>query len=629
MQIIKNICLGYNKEFNNFKAEYSNIKSEYLIEHLQVFNYVDEDIDFKNIYVRHLEIHMSNGKIINLPEKLENLSICNSKCILDYNNLPEIKYLEIKISDVSKKEFNQLDNLPNSIETLVLPRNYNKDLSNLPNSIKNFIIKKVDNNYYDERVDNNIFPTKINSLPDCIEYLKIPNKYLKIPNKNSKTNEKISKLPMDLIKLEICSSYFLDDFSILKNYSNLKYLKIPNQIVFSQSNFVNFISCLDKLEKLILNIKLEVSDENDKLFENLSQTIKYLDLSYNKSNNIFIFDLKLDFNRLVNLKFLKISSCYSNCKIEIINLTEKIQSLILNGSEIKYFDLTNYKNLEYIDISRIKNLDNFYFETVKKQELKYLQLYFSDDIILYNQLTSLSNKLIYLEIDRQIDNISSFINFSELINLQYLSVSLNSKNKIDLSVCKNLIGINLYLHLSEPVKILFPEQLEILILSIMINYNFDTSPNKLNNLVSVESELFSDIHIPNVKVFGYSSCINCLEIEKEKNMKINDTITKNILNKIPDSIEVLGFDYNNDDEDIPLTKFPKNTKKLYMWHIASSLQNFFENREIYSTVDNEIEECRFESKEGSPVEHLKIEYFEQVLQNYHDSTEFYDPILNI
>ena len=99
---------------------------------------------------------------------------------------------------------------------------------------------------------------------------------------------------------------------------------------------------------------------------------------------------------------------------------------------------------------------------------------------------------------------------------------------------------------------------------------------------------------------------------------------RTILSEIPDSVEVLGFEESFFDH-IPMTKFPKSLNKLYMNDRASSLYYSFENHDIYTSIDNNIEEYRTEEKRGEdPLSCMYKDYFHSKITEYKKSNEYWD-----
>ena len=85
-----------------------------------------------------------------------------------------------------------IENLPNSIEGIVLGYNFNLELNNLPNSIK-----KISFDYYSE------YDKELNCLPEFVEYLELNKKY----------NKKIKKFPLNLKTIKCSKNYkYINDF---------------------------------------------------------------------------------------------------------------------------------------------------------------------------------------------------------------------------------------------------------------------------------------------------------------------------------------------------------------------------------------------------------------------------------
>jgi hypothetical protein len=103
-----------------------------------------------------------------------------------FDRLPNIKYLEVSCNDQYL-----IDNLPNSLEELVLTRGFNLELNDLPNQLKKI------------RLQNVMYDKKLNNLPESVEIIELSSRYY----------EKISKLPKNLKTIKCNSRYrFINDF---------------------------------------------------------------------------------------------------------------------------------------------------------------------------------------------------------------------------------------------------------------------------------------------------------------------------------------------------------------------------------------------------------------------------------
>ena len=102
-------------------------------------------------------------------------------------NLPNIKYIKLDCNIVDI-----IENLPNSIEEIVLGDNFDLELYNLPNSIKKISF------HPDSRYDK-----ELNCLPEFVEYLELSKYY----------DKKISKFSLNLKTIKCNKNYeYIDDF---------------------------------------------------------------------------------------------------------------------------------------------------------------------------------------------------------------------------------------------------------------------------------------------------------------------------------------------------------------------------------------------------------------------------------
>ena len=91
-----------------------------------------------------------------------------------------------------------IDNLPNSIEELELDEYFDLELNNLPTSIHKVIFSGCYNESFNE------YNRELNCLPNFVEFLQLPQEY----------NKKILRFPSSLKTIKCSKSYkFLSDFS--------------------------------------------------------------------------------------------------------------------------------------------------------------------------------------------------------------------------------------------------------------------------------------------------------------------------------------------------------------------------------------------------------------------------------
>jgi hypothetical protein len=127
------------------------------------------------------------------------------------NKLPNIKYLQIEHDVVDL-----VDNLPNSLEELVLGYYFGLQLDNLPNQLKKIYFKNEYDDCDDDDYDNNKsgYQYELNNLPESIEIIVLSKYY----------EHKICKLPKNLKIIGCSQCYkFLGDLILLCDRLNLSF----------------------------------------------------------------------------------------------------------------------------------------------------------------------------------------------------------------------------------------------------------------------------------------------------------------------------------------------------------------------------------------------------------------------
>ncbi len=328
---IKETIINNNIEIIDFKS----IKYDTL----NKLNFIDNKIKIIIINPRFLNCFNITTSVLlnNLPYNLEALIIqvilqkiyLNPKML---QNLPS----KIKLIELSSCEIIELNNLPNTLEILILTLyKVNITLDFLPSSVKIL-----------ELHDFTVHGINLDSLPSSLEELKL------FKNTNNfdlyclSVNLKILHLPIDYIKqihmipifleeLQIGIKYkFLNDFKICKNlkkikigFSKEKYnyeiskfnlIEIPEIIEelefgddFNQD--LNTINFLQNLKKLIFGFYFNFN------IDDLPNSIEYLILGSNFNNRINKYPS--------NLQYLKFGKNFSQC---IDNLPEGLISLYIN-----------------------------------------------------------------------------------------------------------------------------------------------------------------------------------------------------------------------------------------------------------------------------------------------------------
>lgn len=184
--IVISMLSGFNQPINKLPENLECIQFPYLSN----FNY---EIPLCN-KLKHLEIGQhSNIKLkIKINNKLE--------CLICYFKFEDEIFLPTTIKSLTLYYNNQyiIDNLPNSIEELTLGWWWNNlKLDNLPN-----LVKKIDL----ERISKNVM-LNLNNLPNSVEILKLPNQY----------NDEILKIPLNLKIIHCNKKYkYIKNFKKIK-----------------------------------------------------------------------------------------------------------------------------------------------------------------------------------------------------------------------------------------------------------------------------------------------------------------------------------------------------------------------------------------------------------------------------
>ncbi len=265
-------------------------------------------------------IEINNVKILNLhliPSHIETIIFESFTDPIDF--LPHgIKTLKIIPGFSDEKKFShKLDNLPNTIEVLVIKKEYNLPIENLPNSLKHLEIEGG-------------FNQPVNHLPSSLEFINLGSDFnqpinnlpqnLKTLITGKKFNQSINNLPPALEKLIIGKGFFL---KIVRLPPNLKYLEFDDEIFCSDETYI------DKQNKYTeFNDRTKYRPSVKVLPPNLETLIV-------KSDKICF-----DYNSLPsNLKKLYVRYCYL---LGIpYNIAEKLKSINLSSKFIRFNSLPN------------------------------------------------------------------------------------------------------------------------------------------------------------------------------------------------------------------------------------------------------------------------------------------------
>ena len=107
----------------------------------------------------HLEFGFSFNQLINFPNNSQLTHLSLGQRNANFTELPNIKYLNIDFNNS-----HLIENLPDSLETLVIGWNFKLKLNDLPNSIKNLILHRN----YNQPID--LIPINLKLLKCSYEY---------------------------------------------------------------------------------------------------------------------------------------------------------------------------------------------------------------------------------------------------------------------------------------------------------------------------------------------------------------------------------------------------------------------------------------------------------------------------
>lgn len=255
----------------------------------------------------------------NIPESVEEL-------ILNNNEIKEINYIprNLKNFEISKNKISKIyDNLPTTLESINLSDNYIYNINSFNKNLIHLYSIDLSHNYI-ENIDEIIFPINLKNLNLSYNRIKIINnnfseKIEEIFIQHNSLLEIPKELPNNLITL-VC------------NNNNLE--KIPDTLpikleeLYIHNNFINYLP--DNLPKELLVLSCN-GNNITKIPENLPNNLNYLDISYCNLNYI-PETLPPNLNNLLisGNKIIKLPD----------NLPRTINSLMINDNLITNFPLS-------------------------------------------------------------------------------------------------------------------------------------------------------------------------------------------------------------------------------------------------------------------------------------------------
>ncbi|MFA8298732.1 MAG: COR domain-containing protein [Hyphomicrobiales bacterium] len=291
--------------------------------------------------------------------------------------------------DISYNQIQRLENLPNSLKSLIIWNNQIQKLENLPNNLKDLIIwsnqiQKLENLpvSLNKLYINSNKIKKLENLPNSLKNLTIWNNQI----------QKLENLPISLKRLDIRSN---------------KIQKLEN-LTFELSKLDISSNKIQKLENLPNSItELNIRSNKIQKLENLLVPLKKLDISYNQVQKlenlpVSLISLSISDNKIQKLEnlpnFITVLDIRSNKIQKLENLPNSITVLDIRSNKIqKLENLSNSiteLNISYNQIQKLENLPN----SITELNISYNQIQKLENLpVSLNKLDINSNQIQKLE----------------------------------------------------------------------------------------------------------------------------------------------------------------------------------------------------------------------------------------
>ena len=377
------------------------------------------------------------------------------------------------------------------------------------------------------------------------------------------------------------------------DFSKRELTEIPLITETSKFEFIlnnNFITQIEEIPQTCYKLSLsnnKISFINSKFFSNLE--LKYLDLSFNRIISL------LGFEKFKLLEELNLSNNYiGDEQLNHLTYLTKLKSINLSNNNLRSEEVKNIiykiKTLQKINLAN-NNIEQLIFE--KSNGL--IELDLDNNKISFLSFNCKSgNKfefLMYLSAnENRIQNVEGINN---LINLEYLSLSVNEIREIDIKKLNKLKYLQLKSNLLEKFVINKSNQLLQYVDVSFNNINSLTifgECNSLKNLI-LDNNKLSEINFSennNLKQFNNKDINN--NFTKFKNLELLD-ISFNLITDIKflvlfKNAQKINISFNNIDNIIELLSMLRNFPQLKELNV---IENEF-NKNIYNTeiLSNQI-----------------------------------------
>ena len=343
----------------------------------------------------------------------------------------------------------------------------------------------------------------------------------------------------------------------------------------------NLITQIEEIPPTCIKLSLannKISFINSKLLSDLQ--IKYLDLSFNRIISL------IGFEKFKLLEELNLSNNYiGDDQLNYLGALSKLKSLNLSNNNLKDEEIkkiiNSIKTLQKINLSN-NNIEQLIFN--KSNGLIELELDNNKlNYLSFNSNNQLFEYLMYLSVNE--NKLKAIDNINNLINLEYLSLSVNELKQINIKKLSKLKYLQLKTNLLENLVINKSNQLLQYIDISFNNLNSFTiigECSSLKNLI-LDNNKLTTINFEENTNINFNNFNNNINSNKFKNIELLD-ISFNLINNIKfliffKNVQKLNISFNNIDNLIDLLSILKFFNQLKELNI---IENEF-NKNIYNT----------------------------------------------
>ena len=335
----------------------------------------------------------------------------------------------------------------------------------------------------------------------------------------------------------------------------------------------NLITQIEEIPQNCSKLSLsnnKISFINSKFLSDLQ--LKYLDLSFNRIISL------IGFGKFSLLEELNLSNNYiGDDQLNYLSSLSKLKSLNLSNNNLKNEEIKkviySIKSLQKINLSN-NNIERLVFD--KNNGLIELELDNNKlNYLSFNTNNNPFNYMMYLSANE--NSLQAIENINNLINLEYLSLSVNELKQINIQKLTKLKYLQLKSNLLENLTI---HKSNKLLQYIDVSFNNINSFTIMGECSSLKNLILDNNKLTNIK-FEENQNIND-NINKFKNLELLE-ISFNLISNIKflivfKNIQKLNISFNNIDNLIDLLSLLKNFNQLKDLNL---MENEF-NKNIYN-----------------------------------------------